>query len=134
MGLANCKRCGRLYNQTAIHDVCPECVKEEERMFFIVRDYLKENRRATINEVHEATEVPLTTIMKFLRDGRLSTLDNPNLKFPCDSCGEPISEGRYCRSCKERLQKSLTQTKSELLSSGRQESSRRGNDYYHKRR
>lgn len=130
MGIANCKQCGRLYNQNSFHDICSACVKEEEQMFFTVRDYLKENRRATVNEVHEATEIPIKTIMKFLRDGRLSTYDNPNLKFPCDSCGEPIAEGRYCRPCKQRLEKSLNQTREELVSN-RQSTSGRGLDYQH---
>ncbi|HEU4964909.1 MAG TPA: TIGR03826 family flagellar region protein [Bacilli bacterium] len=132
MGLANCKHCGRLYNQNSFHDICNACVKEEEQMFFDVRDYLKENRRATINEVHEATEVPISTIMKFLRDGRLSVLENHNLKFPCDSCGEPISEGRYCRSCKDRLTSQLSTTKAALETSP--QGNERGQGYLHNRK
>jgi flagellar operon protein (TIGR03826 family) len=131
MALANCKACGRLFNRLN-NDICPVCVKEEEEKFYLVRDYLKENRRAQIIEVSEATGVEVSLIIKFMREGRLSAVDNPNLNYPCDSCGAPISEGRFCKPCKERLNKGFAQTKEELLNAANKQS--HGSDYFYKRR
>lgn len=129
MALANCKTCGRLFNRLH-NDNCPVCVKEEDEQFFLVRDYLKENRRAMIVEVSEATEVEISTIIKFIREGRLATIDNPNLNYPCDSCGTAITDGRFCKPCKDRLNKGFSQTKDELMDTARR---KQGGDYYYKR-
>jgi flagellar operon protein (TIGR03826 family) len=128
MALANCKRCGRLFNQLN-HDICNICLREEEQMFFTVRDYLKDHRRAGVYEVSDATGVETTMIIKFIREGRLSTVDHDNLNFPCESCGTPIVEGRFCKPCKDRLNKGFAQTKDELLHASREKK----NDYFHKR-
>lgn len=113
MALGNCKSCGRLFN--IIHrDICPVCVKEEEEKFYIIRNFLKDNRGETTYEVQEATGIDLKLIIKFVREGRLSTLNSPNLTFPCEACGDGITEGRYCKPCKDRLQKGLQTTKEEL--------------------
>ncbi|MGB8955483.1 MAG: TIGR03826 family flagellar region protein [Tumebacillaceae bacterium] len=130
MALGNCKSCGRLFN--IIHrDICPVCVKDEEEKFYIIRNFLKENRGATTYEVQEATGIDLKLIIKFVREGRLSTLNTPNLTYPCESCGEGITEGRFCKPCKDRLTKGLETTKEELRLN-----SQAGNDHvaYHNKR
>jgi flagellar operon protein (TIGR03826 family) len=131
MALANCKKCGRLYNRIN-SEWCPSCLKEEDEMFFQVRDYLKEHRRATAYEVSEGTGIDLSIIYKFIREGRISTVDNPSLNFPCEMCGEPIQDGRFCNSCKSRLEKDLKQTKQELQQSGRERSKQE--ELYHTRK
>ncbi|MGZ4033033.1 MAG: TIGR03826 family flagellar region protein [Tumebacillaceae bacterium] len=130
MGLANCKHCGRLYNQ-AHRDICPVCIKEEDDQFIIIRNYLKDHRGASVSEVSEATEVETLTIIKFIREGRLSAFDNPNLNFPCEACSTPIVEGRFCKPCKDRLKNDLSSTKKELEISANDQN--RGSSYLHKR-
>ncbi|TCP57832.1 flagellar operon protein (TIGR03826 family) [Tumebacillus sp. BK434] len=132
MGLANCKGCGRLYNQQTHLDVCPQCRMEEERQFYAVRDYLREHRRSTIYELSDSTETPVSLIIKWIREGRISTSDHPELHYPCESCGAPTLEGKYCKPCKDRLTKGFEQTKQELTEHRNSEQQRGA--YYHRRK
>lgn len=128
--LGNCKGCGRLFN--IIHrDICPVCVKDEEEKFYQIRNYLKENKGATTYQVHEATGIAMKLIIKFVREGRLSTLNSPNLTFPCESCGDEIKEGKYCKPCKDRLTKGLESSREELRTTNQQEG---GFTSYHNKR
>ncbi|KEO84061.1 TIGR03826 family flagellar region protein [Tumebacillus flagellatus] len=129
MALANCKRCGRLYNRM-FSEICGECSKEDDELFFLVRDYLQEHRRASMYEVSEGTGVEVSTIIRFIREGRVQTLDNPNLNYPCDNCGTPIQIDRFCKSCKDKLQKGLSATQESLR---HQELKGPRADYFHKR-
>lgn len=97
-----------------------------------MREYLKEHRRASTHEVSEATGVEMKKLIKWIREGRLATLDNPNMNFPCEVCMTPITDGRFCRSCKDRLGEQLERTKQDL-SASRPQDKHRGPDYYHKR-
>ncbi|PWK16191.1 TIGR03826 family flagellar region protein [Tumebacillus permanentifrigoris] len=131
MALANCKRCGRLYNKiNSFVESCTVCIKEDDEKFFQVRDYLQEQRRATMYEVSDATGVDVSLIIRFIREGRITTVDNPNLNFPCDSCGTPIQQDRYCKPCKDKLQKGLSSTREALR---QPESTGKKHDYFHKR-
>ena len=56
MGLANCKECGKLFVQNPA-GVCPDCYRLIEEQETKVAAYLRDNQRASITEVHEATGV-----------------------------------------------------------------------------
>ncbi|GFN32662.1 hypothetical protein PCURB6_29220 [Paenibacillus curdlanolyticus] len=77
-------------------------------MYELCAQYLRENRGATIYEVSEATEVSIPQITKFIREGRISLMDAPNLGYPCETCGQMIREGNICDSCRTRLQKDIS--------------------------
>lgn len=108
--LANCTKCGKLYAKT-VRDICPDCVKEYEKMFEIVYAFLRkrENRQATIPEIVEATGVEESVILKFVKEKRLRPSQFPNLSFPCERCGTPIIEGKLCSKCVGTLQSELQQ-------------------------
>lgn len=131
MALANCKRCGRLYNRINA-EICSECMKEDDDKFFLVRDYLRDHRRATIYEVSDGTGVEVSMIIRFIREGRITPVDNPNLAYPCDHCGTPIQHDRYCKSCKDKLSKDLSDTRN-ILRQPDQSGSGNKHDYFHKR-
>ena len=57
MGLANCKECGKLFVQNP-SGICPDCYQLLEEQESKVAAYLRDNQRASLNEVHEATGVP----------------------------------------------------------------------------
>ncbi|WP_127568957.1 TIGR03826 family flagellar region protein [Paenibacillus xylaniclasticus] len=107
MNLDNCPRCGRLYLKNP-QEICPVCIKETDHMYELCAQYLRENRGATIYEVSEATEVSIPQITKFIREGRISLMDAPNLGYPCETCGQMIREGNICDSCRTRLQKDIS--------------------------
>lgn len=102
--IANCPRCGKIFAKV-LTEVCRNCVKEIELEYEKCVEYLRENRGATIYEVSDATEVSVRQITKFIREGRISLMNAPNLGYPCESCGEPIRQGNLCDDCRARFVK-----------------------------
>lgn len=105
MNILNCNRCGKIYVKNNIHDVCPACVKEIDKLYEQAAQYLRENRGATIQELSDATEIPFRQIVKFIREGRISIINMPNMSYPCESCGTPIRESHICVDCRKKLSK-----------------------------
>lgn len=110
----NCPRCGAIFVR-ALRPICDACYKKQEEDYDVVSAFLRQrkNRKATIQEVHEATEVSLDQIHMFVREGRLLVSQFPNLGYPCESCGETIQEGRLCESCSEKITTGLDQLEKE---------------------
>ena len=100
MGLANCKECGKLFVQNP-SGICPDCYQLLEEQESKVAAYLRDNQRASITEVHEATGVPEKVILKMIKKGRI--VGNIALEYPCETCGKPINEGRVCTECGRRV-------------------------------
>ncbi|UJF33232.1 TIGR03826 family flagellar region protein [Paenibacillus hexagrammi] len=107
LNVGNCPRCGRVYVKGGIHDVCPNCLKTIEMQYEKCLKYLRENRGATLNELSEATEVPVRQITKFIREGRISIVHAPNMSYPCEVCGTLIRESNMCESCRSKLVKDV---------------------------
>lgn len=104
MNLDNCPRCGRLYVKNLM-ELCQSCHKELENQYEICANYLRENRGANIQELSDATEIPIKEITRFIREGRISIANAPNMMVPCEVCGTLIREGHMCDSCRSRLRK-----------------------------
>ena len=100
MGLANCKECGKLFMQNP-SGLCPDCYRAEEENEEKVARYLRDHRRASIPEVHEATGVEEKTIIKMIKKGRIT--GDIQVDYPCETCGKPITEGRVCAECGRRV-------------------------------
>jgi len=83
--------------------VCPACVREIDKEYETCANYLRENRGASITELSEETGVSIRQITKFIREGRISLMDAPNLSYPCESCGVLIQSNNLCDSCRNRL-------------------------------
>src|SRR5690554_1778067 len=107
LNIGNCPRCGRIFAK-GIKDVCQPCVKEIDQEYREVADYLRDNRGASLHIVSEETGVSNKQIIKFIREGRISLIDAPNLGIPCDVCGTLIREGIMCESCRGRFSKDLS--------------------------
>lgn len=106
LNVANCPRCGRIFVKNP-HGVCPACVKEIDLQYEACVKYLRDNRGCNIQELSDATEVPYRQIVKFIRDGRISIMNAPNMSYPCESCGTLIREGTICEPCRQRLSKDI---------------------------
>lgn len=130
MPIANCKRCGRIYNRIR-RDICSDCIVQEDRAFHIIRDYLREHRDAALAEVALETSVDAELIIDMIRDGRLILRDNPNLFYECERCGNPTQVGRYCANCTKELSASLTHA-AEDIRSKLQQSDRSTGGYFSK--
>lgn len=106
LNIKNCPSCGRVF-AVGLYDICPECKKEVDRQYDVCAEYLRENRKASMMELSEATGVTVHQITKFIREGRISLADLPNLGYPCDVCSKMIREGKICESCRKRFSKDV---------------------------
>jgi len=84
--------------------ICPECLNKIDQDFITVRDYIYDNPHSHMDKVSEETGVDKATILYLLKEGRL-TLDSPDSEgaLVCDMCKKPISTGRLCKECKEKV-------------------------------
>ncbi|HZG15361.1 MAG TPA: TIGR03826 family flagellar region protein [Candidatus Bathyarchaeia archaeon] len=106
--LDNCPRCDTLFVR-GVRDVCNNCYQQIEKEYGKCSDFLRkrENRGANIHQVSEATGVSVKQITKFIKEGRISVANNPNMGYPCEGCGLMIITGNLCDDCKKGLQREI---------------------------
>ncbi|WP_223065965.1 TIGR03826 family flagellar region protein [Paenibacillus caui] len=107
MNLDNCPRCGKLYAKN-FKNLCGNCIADIEKEYDKCRTYLREHKGTHIQELSDATEVSIRQITKFIKEGRISIEDHPEMMYPCEVCGIMIREGNMCESCRARLTRDLT--------------------------
>jgi flagellar operon protein (TIGR03826 family) len=107
--LSNCPECGEIYVKNKFRNVCEKCWREEEAAYDTVSKYMRkrENRAATMLQVVEATGVPESLILKFIKNGKLQIAQFPNFGYPCDKCGAVIRTGRLCEDCANEIKDDL---------------------------
>lgn len=109
MEIRNCKNCGRLFNYIG-KVLCPECLKEKDDEFAIVKEYVRENPGAGIAQTSEATGVSVKQIRQWIREERLVLSEaSAEAGINCESCGRPITTGRFCKGCKVQMSRTLSQ-------------------------
>ena len=96
-----CKLCGKIYKYAGSF-FCPTCVREVDKHFRTVKDFLYKKPNVTITEVAEQTGVDERIILYFLRDGRLE-MNSAGDYLKCEACGAPITTGRVCSKCASGL-------------------------------
>jgi flagellar operon protein (TIGR03826 family) len=129
MNVENCPRCDRIFAK-GIRDICPRCYQDIEQEYEICVKYLREYKQATMQELSEETGVSVSQITKFLREGRISMKNAPNMSYPCDACGLPIREGNLCTPCRSRLVKDINHLKEDNRRKELQNESQAGNQVY----
>ncbi|SFD11522.1 hypothetical protein [Butyrivibrio sp. YAB3001] len=107
MSVQSCKRCHILfqYSETG-PQLCPNCTKQDEADFDVVRQYLNEHPFSSGQEVNQATGISLESILRWLREGRLISLEMTGI-LKCENCGTPIFSGKFCTECRYKLVKDL---------------------------
>ncbi|GAE26508.1 flagellar protein [Halalkalibacter wakoensis JCM 9140] len=122
----NCPKCGKIFVK-ALRPICQQCFQEQEKNYETVSRFMrrKQNRMASIREVHEKTEVPITQIHQFVREGRLLVTHFPNLGYPCESCETIITEGRICATCTSNIKSGLDKIDKEKEFEQRKDEERR---------
>lgn len=114
MDVRACKRCKNLFQYISGRAICPHCLKKEEEMFGRVKDFLRKDPGAQMQDVSTETEVPVHIIESFIRAGRLEVSADSPLGIPCENCGALIRTGRYCKTCSSILQGQLIQAAGEI--------------------
>lgn len=102
MEIRNCPECGKVFTYLRT-SLCPACQAIDEENYRKVRQFLYRNPGMDIQTVSEKTGVSEEKIIRYLKDGRISNLLQASVKLECEVCGAPITTGRYCKSCGERL-------------------------------
>ena len=103
MNILKCRFCKKPF-QSLGEKMCVTCAKKMDEDFVLVRDYIYDNESASIDEVSEATGVPITNIMYLLKEGRL-LLNGPGGEgaMNCEVCRRSINTGRMCGSCQSNV-------------------------------
>lgn len=104
LNVANCSRCGKVYLKNN-YGMCTNCIKDIETEYEKCLKFLRENRTCTVQELSDETGVDMKQIVKFIREGRISIKNNPNMTYGCDVCGSQIREHTICEPCRARLSK-----------------------------
>jgi hypothetical protein len=97
MNLKNCTECGTLMVEHP-SGLCPKCLEIENEAEDKVAEFLRSTRHASVVEIEEATGVAIKIIMRMLKRGRIFNSDNV-VAYPCERCGNAITEGHLCGSC-----------------------------------
>ncbi|MCR8632363.1 flagellar protein [Paenibacillus radicis (ex Xue et al. 2023)] len=108
LNVDNCNRCGKVYIKNT-YGICGNCIKSIDLQYEKCLKYLREYRSCSINELSEATEVSVSQITKFIREGRISIKGNANMSYDCEVCGTQIREHTMCEPCRSRLAKETNQ-------------------------
>lgn len=109
MEVTNCRTCGKLFNYMGSgRPICEACASALEEKFFEVREYIRDNKNAGINEVAEVNKVSVSQIKQWIREERLEFSEASVVTIECENCGAPIKTGRFCKACKGSLTNGLS--------------------------
>lgn len=104
MELKNCRNCGKIIQYPGFGlQMCPQCIKNLDKKFKQVKEYLKKTPKASINELSEATDVTIVQINQWIREERLVFSKDSPIGIDCEGCGKMIKTGRYCPLCRSKL-------------------------------
>ena len=103
MEVRNCRICGNLFNYVMGAQHCPLCKANMDKIFEQVREFLYENKGATITRVCENIDVSKGQIEQWVREERLTFATAEGSGLTCKRCGTPIMTGTYCEHCKARV-------------------------------
>lgn len=109
MEIRNCRECGRLFNYLSGKPICPECKAKLEDKFAQVKEYIRENGLATMQQVAEDNDVSMKQIKAWIREERLCFSEDSPITIECESCGAPIRTGKYCAACASKISNNLSQ-------------------------
>ena len=110
MDVRNCRNCGRLFNYLGGQNICPACRDEAEKKFQDTKEFIRENPRASIQEISEANGVTTNQIRQWIREERLQFSDDSPIGIECEICGATIKTGKYCDACKNNTANALAKS------------------------
>lgn len=107
MNVRNCRKCGRIFNYVIGPPICPVCKEAMQAKFQQVKDYIRENKTASIPMISKDCEVEVSQIHQWVREEKLEFAEDSPLGINCESCGTMIKSGRYCDKCKIEMANGL---------------------------
>ncbi|MDD3172807.1 MAG: flagellar protein [Herbinix sp.] len=108
MEVRNCRGCGKIFNYMSGPPLCPTCSAAMDKKFEGVKEYVYDHPGVGIQDVSEEMEVSIPQIKQWIREERLSFAEDSMIGLECEGCGVTIKTGRFCKECKDKLAKGLT--------------------------
>ena len=108
MEVRNCKSCGKIFNYMSGPPLCATCLAALDVKFEEVKEFIYDHPRVGIQEVSEEMGVSIPIIKQWIREERLSFAEDSMIGLECEGCGTTIKTGRFCKNCKDKLAKGLT--------------------------
>lgn len=108
MNVRNCRKCGKIFNYVSGPPICMQCKEALEAKFQEVKQYIYDNRYASIPQVSEACDVSPNQIQQWLREERLELAEGSGITLFCENCEAPIMSGRFCDKCKNSMADQLS--------------------------
>ncbi len=109
MDVRSCKNCGRLFNYMQGQPICAACKQKLEEKFTKVRDYIRMNDMATMQQIADENDVTVKQIKQWVREERLTFSSKSPVGIECEECGKMIRTGRFCDKCKNNMATNLKQ-------------------------
>lgn len=103
MDVKSCRSCGRLFNYLQGQPICPACRKRVEEKFVEVRDYIRANESATMQQISDDNDVSIKQLKQWIREERLTFSEKSPVGIECENCGAMIRTGRFCGKCKHNM-------------------------------
>ncbi len=103
MDVRPCKNCKRLFNYLSGPAICSACREKLEEKFQEVKNYIRENPTASLQDVSEANDVTVKQLKTWVREERLTFSDDSPVGIECMNCGAMIKCGKYCDACKSKM-------------------------------
>ena len=88
--------------------MCPACRDELEKKFQVVKEYIRENPKASIQQISDDNEVTTSQIRQWIREERLQFTEDSDIGIECENCGATIRTGRFCENCKNTMANNLS--------------------------
>lgn len=106
--MRTCRKCGRFFEYMNVgYGLCPTCTIVDDITFKKVKEYIREQGTATAEEVAKALDISESTILQYLKDGRIEIPEGSPIFIKCELCGADIRYGKYCQDCVTKLKKDL---------------------------
>ena len=89
---------------------CSECLRQIEKDFFVVRDYIYDNKKSDVDTIAKETGVDKMVILHLIREGRFyyEDIDTSSAGvYKCKTCGNPAGSDKLCRECKAKVAMAL---------------------------
>lgn len=100
--LITCRVCGVIMVRLA-RDVCQKCFRDEEDLFQKVKNFLRINPGASVDQVAQFAGCPEEQVQIFIRSGRLERVGVRKVAHVCQLCQAVIYEGVMCTECNRSL-------------------------------
>lgn len=103
MDVRNCKECGKIFNYLSGPPLCPACMRELDKKFEKVKEYIYDHPGAGVQEVSDENGVTTAQIRTWIRQERLAFAEDSPIGIECENCGAIIKTGRFCKLCKDKM-------------------------------